>query len=98
MARGGTLVFVGLPAGNEVPIPIFETVLKGITIRGSIVGTHLDLEEVFRLHAEGRTRVLYETRALEQVNECFDEVLREATAQPRLVFEFYDGFGHDRGH
>jgi alcohol dehydrogenase, propanol-preferring len=88
MARGGTLVFVGLPAGNEVQIPIFETVLRGITIRGSIVGTHLDLEEVFRLHAEGRTRVLYETRALEQVNECFDEVLREATAQPRLVFEF----------
>src|SRR5205085_1180413 len=31
MARGGTLVFVGLPAHNEMKLPIFETVLKGIT-------------------------------------------------------------------
>ncbi len=88
MARGGTLVFVGLPAHNEVKIPIFETVLNAITIRGSIVGTHLDLEEVFRLHAEGRTKVLYETRRLEQVNECFKQVLDESTPQPRLVFGF----------
>jgi propanol-preferring alcohol dehydrogenase len=87
MSRGGTLVFVGLPAHNEVPLPIFETVLKGITIRGSIVGTHLDLEEVFRLHLEGRTQVRYEKRRLGQVNEAFQEVLQEATHQPRLVFE-----------
>jgi alcohol dehydrogenase, propanol-preferring len=88
MARGGTLVFVGLPAHNEVEIPIFQTVLNGITIKGSIVGTHLDLEEVFRLHAEGRTRVLRETRRLEQVNESISEVLHESTATPRLVFTF----------
>ncbi len=50
MARGGTLVFVGLPADNFVKLPIFETVLNGITIKGSIVGTHHDLEEVFSLH------------------------------------------------
>jgi propanol-preferring alcohol dehydrogenase len=63
-------------------------VLNGITIRGSIVGTHLDLEEVFRLHVEGRTKVLRETRKLESVNESFEEVLREETASPRLVFTF----------
>jgi propanol-preferring alcohol dehydrogenase len=88
MARGGTLVFVGLPADNDMHLPIFETVLKGITIRGSIVGTHLDLEEVFKLHVEGRTRVLYETRTLDQVNDAFGEVLDETTKQPRLVFTF----------
>jgi alcohol dehydrogenase, propanol-preferring len=88
MARGGTLVFVGLPAHNDVEIPIFQTVLNGITIKGSIVGTHLDLEEVFRLHVEGRTRVLSETRKLDQVNESIAEVLNESTATPRLVFTF----------
>jgi propanol-preferring alcohol dehydrogenase len=88
MARGGTLVFVGLPAHNEVEIPIFQTVLNGITIKGSIVGTHLDLEEVFRLHVEGRTRVLSETRKLDQVNDSIAEVLNESTATPRLVFTF----------
>jgi propanol-preferring alcohol dehydrogenase len=84
MARGGTLVFVGLPAHNEVEIPIFQTALNGITIKGSIVGTHLDLEEVFRLHIEGRTRVLSETRRLDQVNASIAEVLSESTATPRL--------------
>jgi propanol-preferring alcohol dehydrogenase len=69
MARGGTLVFVGLPAETVVKLPIFETVLQGITIKGSIVGTHHDLEEVFELHKQGRTKVMYETPKLEQVNE-----------------------------
>jgi len=88
MARGGTLVFVGLPAQNVVHLPIFETVLNGITIKGSIVGTHHDLEEVFRLHELGRTRVAYETRRLEQVNEAFKEVEDGSAGTARLVFQF----------
>ncbi|HEV3048277.1 MAG TPA: zinc-dependent alcohol dehydrogenase [Solirubrobacteraceae bacterium] len=87
MARGGTLVFVGLPAQNVVHLPIFETVLNGITIRGSIVGTHHDLEEVFRLHELGRTRVMYQTRRLEQVNEAFKEVEDGTAGTARLVFQ-----------
>jgi propanol-preferring alcohol dehydrogenase len=87
LARGGTLVFVGLPADNYVQLPIFETVLNGITIKGSIVGTHHDLEDVFELHALGRTRVLYETRALDQVNEAFEDVEQARTKAPRVVLE-----------
>jgi propanol-preferring alcohol dehydrogenase len=74
LKRGGTLVFVGLPADNAVEIPIFETVLNGITIVGSIVGTRTDLREVFELHAAGRTRVIRETRRLADVNEAIDDV------------------------
>ena len=51
LRRGGKLVFVALPADNEITLPIFETVLNGITIAGSIVGTRKDLREVFELHA-----------------------------------------------
>src|SRR5690349_10133127 len=65
LGRGGTLVFVALPADNEVTIPIFETVLNGITVVGSIVGTRKDLREVFALHAAGKTRVIREVRPLE---------------------------------
>ena len=61
LRRGGTLVFVALPADNEVELPIFETVLNGITIVGSIVGTRADLREVFELHAAGKTTVIRET-------------------------------------
>jgi propanol-preferring alcohol dehydrogenase len=55
LRRGGTLVFVALPADNHVSLPIFETVLNGITVVGSIVGTRSDLAEVFQLHAQGST-------------------------------------------
>jgi propanol-preferring alcohol dehydrogenase len=87
LARGGTLVFVGLPADNHVQLPIFETVLNGITIKGSIVGTSQDLRDVFRLHELGRTKVLYETRSLDDVNEAFADVAEARTAEPRVVLK-----------
>ena len=86
LRRRGTLVFVALPADNRVSLPIFETVLNGITIAGSIVGTRADLAEVFKLHALGRTRVIRETRRLEEVNECFEEV-EKGQVKARLVFD-----------
>jgi propanol-preferring alcohol dehydrogenase len=86
LRRGGTLVFVALPADNSMPLPIFETVLNGIHVVGSIVGTRVDLQETFELHAQGRTRVIRETRRLDQVNEAFGEV-EQARARARLVFD-----------
>jgi propanol-preferring alcohol dehydrogenase len=86
LRRNGRLVFVGLPQDNFVRLPIFETVLNGITVTGSIVGTRVDLAETFELHADGRTKVITETRKLEDVNECFDEVLAGAV-DARLVFD-----------
>ncbi|WP_322769042.1 alcohol dehydrogenase AdhP [Frankia sp. Cr1] len=87
LRRGGRLVCVALPADGTMAIPIFDTVLKGITIVGSIVGTRNDLAEVFRLHAAGRTRVIAAGRKIDDVNSCFDEVLA-STVPARLVFEF----------
>ena len=68
-------------------ISIFETVLKGISIVGSIVGTRQDLAEVFELHAAGRTKIIAEGRKLEQVNEAISEVL-SGKVLARLVFEY----------
>ena len=68
-------------------IPIFETVLKGISIIGSIVGTRQDLAEVFALHAAGKTVVIGERRRLDDVNEAMAEVL-SGKIPARLVFEF----------
>jgi propanol-preferring alcohol dehydrogenase len=86
LRRGGTLVFVALPADNEVTLPIFETVLNGITIIGSIVGTRTDLREVFELHAAGKTKVIRETRSLDQVNEAIADV-EAGNVAARVVFE-----------
>ena len=75
LRRGGRLVLVSLPKDNAMSLPIFQTVLKGIRVIGSIVGTRADLAEVFRLHADGRTRVLYDTRRLDDINESIEDVL-----------------------
>ena len=82
LRRSGTLVFVALPADNDVTIPIFETVLNGITI----VGTREDLREVFELHAAGKTRVIRETRPLDHVNEAIADVEAGRVAA-RIVLE-----------
>ncbi len=86
LRRGGTLVFVALPPENGVTIPIFETVLNGTTIVGSIVGTRADLREVFQLHAAGKTRVIRETRPLAEVNQAIEDVLAGRVAA-RVVLE-----------
>ncbi|GLW99024.1 zinc-dependent alcohol dehydrogenase [Microtetraspora sp. NBRC 16547] len=86
LRRGGRLVLVSLPQDNVMPLPIFETVLGGISVIGSIVGTRADLAEVFRLHAAGRTTVKYETRDLEEINQAVEEIL-SGQIPARLVFE-----------
>jgi alcohol dehydrogenase, propanol-preferring len=87
LRRGGRLVCVALPADGEMTVPIFDTVLGGKSIIGSIVGTRQDLSEVFALHAAGRTEVIAESRRLEEVNECIAAVLA-GQVPARLVFEF----------
>jgi alcohol dehydrogenase, propanol-preferring len=89
LRRKGTLVFVALPAVNSVRIPIFETVLNGITIVGSIVGTPKDLDEVYELHARGRTHVIRETRSIDSVNQSIQDVL-DGTVSARIVFDLRD--------
>jgi propanol-preferring alcohol dehydrogenase len=82
----GRLVLVGLPADNTLRLPVFETVLKGISVIGSLVGTRNDLADCFALHAHGHTRVIAEPRRLEDVNECFEQVLA-GQVPARLVFD-----------
>lgn len=88
LRRGGRLICVGLPPESDGPmaLPIFPTVLKGISVIGSIVGTRQDLAEVFELHARGRTRVIAESRKLDDVNEAIEDVLAGRTTA-RIVFE-----------
>jgi len=86
LRRGGRLVLVALPASGTLPVPVFDTVLNGTSVIGSIVGTRADLNEVFALHAAGRTQVSYETRPLAAVNEAIADVLH-GRATARLVLE-----------
>ncbi|MCX5563123.1 zinc-dependent alcohol dehydrogenase [Streptomyces sp. NBC_00038] len=90
LRRGGKLVMVALPAHGTIQVPIFDTVLRGTSVIGSIVGTRQDLTEVFQLHAAGRTKVIYETRSLATVNESIEDVLR-GEIKARIVFDLGAG-------
>jgi propanol-preferring alcohol dehydrogenase len=87
LRRGGRLVCVALPADGTIQLPIFDTVLKGISVIGSIVGTRNDLADVFALHAAGRTEVVAVERKLDEVNESFADVLA-GRVPARIVFGF----------
>lgn len=71
--RGGTLVVVGLP-NVDLPIPIFDTVLNAVTVRGSIVGTRKDLQEALEFAAQGKVKTIIEVQPLEKINEIFDRL------------------------
>ncbi|MED1490181.1 alcohol dehydrogenase AdhP [Bacillus smithii] len=73
--RGGTCVMVGLPP-ESIDVPIFDTVLNGTKVVGSIVGTRKDLQEALQFAAEGKVKTIIETRTLEEINDIFDDMLK----------------------
>jgi propanol-preferring alcohol dehydrogenase len=84
-ARGGTVSLVGLPPG-DFPLSIFNTVLGGITIRGSIVGTRLDLQEALEFAAQGKVRATVTTDRLENINAVFER-MEKGEIEGRVVLD-----------
>jgi len=66
----GTMVLVGLPPG-KMSLPIFNMVLKRITVRGSIVGTRQDLQEALTFAGDGAVAAHFSWDKLENINEIF---------------------------
>ena len=79
----GTMALVGLPPGRFA-MPIFDTVLKRITVRGSIVGTRQDLEEALSFAGEGKVASHFSWRKLEEINEIFGR-MEEGAIDGRVV-------------
>lgn len=86
LRRKGTCVLVGLPPG-EFPVPIFDVVLKRLTIRGSIVGTRNDLAEALSMAVEFGVHSVIQTQPFESINESL-ELLRAGRADGRIVLTF----------
>lgn len=84
--RGGTIVMNGLPPGS-FPVPIFQMVLEGITLRGSIVGTRLDLREALALADEGAVKATVHAAKLEDINDVFER-LHAGKIEGRVVLDF----------
>jgi len=81
----GTMSLVGLPAGT-FPTPVFDVVLKGLTIRGSIVGTRQDLTEAMNFASEGLVAPHFAWDKLENINGVLDR-LRNGDITGRIVLD-----------
>jgi propanol-preferring alcohol dehydrogenase len=55
-------------------LPIFEIVLKRITVRGTIVGTRNDLTEALAFAGEGKVASHFSWDSLENINAIFDRM------------------------
>ncbi len=84
--RRGTCVLVGLPAG-AFPVPLFDVVARCLTIRGSFVGTRLDMAEALAFAASGAVTADIELQPLSAVNDVFTRLERGQVAS-RVVLEF----------
>lgn len=84
--KRGTCALVGLPPG-DFPTPLFNVVLDCITIRGSLVGTRLDMAEALAFAAAGKVKADIELQPLSAINEVFDR-LEHGEVPARVVLDF----------
>ena len=70
----GKLVAVALPQG-DMKLNIAKTVLDGIVVAGSLVGTRQDLAETFQFGAEGLVHPIVKTRKLSEINDMIQELM-----------------------
>jgi len=81
----GTLSLVGLPPGT-FELSIFDIVLHRKTVRGSIVGTRMDLAECLAFAAQGKVAVHYTLDKLENINAIFTR-MKAGEIQGRVVMQ-----------
>ena len=73
--RTGSVVLVGL-AGARFELPIVDTVLKGIQVRGSFLGTPQDLSDALDLAAAGKVKPHVRTHELAETPELLGRLQR----------------------
>lgn len=83
---GGRVVAVGLPS-EMMELSIVKTVLDGIQVIGSLVGTRKDLEEAFQFGVEGLVVPVVKTRPISDAKQVFDE-MEAGQITGRMVLDF----------
>jgi len=68
----GTVVCIGLPAGAYLRAPVFESVIKMITIRGSYVGNRKDSAEALDFFQRGLIKAPFKVVGLSELQKVYD--------------------------
>lgn len=85
LRRKGTIALNGLPPGS-FDLPIFETVLNRYTVRGSIVGTRMDLQEAIDFALAGKVKATIHTAKLEDINAVLNN-MKAGKIEGRVVLD-----------
>jgi propanol-preferring alcohol dehydrogenase len=83
LRRGGTCIVIGI-SSEPITLNPFDLVIKGLTVRGSLIGTRQDLREALELVSDGRVRPRIEIRPLADVNSAIS-AMRSRQIKGRTV-------------
>jgi len=70
--KRGTVVAIGLPANAFLKTPVFSTVLRMITIKGSYVGNRKDTAEAIDFYKRGLIKTPVKIVGLSELQDVFD--------------------------
>jgi len=68
----GSCVAIGLPANAFLKAPVFDTVIKMLTIRGSYVGNRRDTAEAIEFFKRGLIKAPYKVVGLSELQSVYD--------------------------
>jgi propanol-preferring alcohol dehydrogenase len=68
----GTVVCIGLPANASLSAPVFDTVVRMISIKGSYVGNRADTAEAIDFFRRGLIKVPFKTVGLSELQSVYD--------------------------
>jgi propanol-preferring alcohol dehydrogenase len=70
----GTVVCIGLPAGAYLKAPVFESVIKMVTIKGSYVGNRKDSAEAIDFYRRGLIRAPFKVVGLSELPMVYEKM------------------------
>ena len=82
----GTIVAIGLPAGAFLKAPVFQTVIRQITIKGSYVGNRKDTAEAIDFFRQGLIKAPYKTVGLSELQSIYD-LMKENKIAGRYIVD-----------
>jgi len=82
----GTVVAIGLPAGAYLRAPVFESVIKMITIKGSYVGNRADSAEAIEFFRRGLIKAPYKSIGMSELQKVYD-LMHEGKIAGRYVVD-----------
>lgn len=81
----GTVVAIGMPANAYLKAPVFQTVVRMITIRGSYVGNRRDTAEAIEFFRRGKIQCPIKIVGLSELNSVYEKMRKGEIAGRYVV-------------